>query len=289
MNKKHSKVIFFCIFILLTVFSQITAFEWPQEEVFSNSFFSYFSQLRGGSISSSLIFSDPADVKATEDGKLLAVIREHPNEDNWFESPLGNAVIIIHKDNLLTVYGNLDHVEPTISNSIKEGSIIGHTGNSGWQQGKSCLELQVLDTKNNTAINPRVLMPRIGQEETVSTYDLSVMNAQGKRYYMSKTRYLKAGEYYIYQQRDKTVVPYKTTISLNGVSVETISHDVLIQDGNNICVKGKQKYSVKQVYPDDNSLLLGKVMLPHGKNIISITLFNILGKSTTRSYSLTVN
>ena len=51
------KIFIFCLQIL----SFYTfAFEWPQEEkILSDSFYSYFGQLRGNTISSSLIFTNP--------------------------------------------------------------------------------------------------------------------------------------------------------------------------------------------------------------------------------------
>ena len=84
------------------------AFDWPQLETASDSFYSYFGQLRGGTIETSLIFKDSSDVKAADNGTIIATISEHNNDYGWFESTLGNAVIISHDNQLMTVYANLD-------------------------------------------------------------------------------------------------------------------------------------------------------------------------------------
>ncbi|MBP5753074.1 MAG: hypothetical protein J6W60_09490, partial [Treponema sp.] len=82
------------------------AFDWPQDKVSSDDFFSYFAQLRGGAFETSLIFRDNSTVKAAETGKIAAIITEHNNDMGWFESTLGNAVVLVHDDAFSTVYGN---------------------------------------------------------------------------------------------------------------------------------------------------------------------------------------
>ena len=61
------------------------AFDWPQNEIMSDSFFSYFGQLRGGKISNSLVFSESQEVKSSDAGRITAIITEH-DEDELFES-----------------------------------------------------------------------------------------------------------------------------------------------------------------------------------------------------------
>ena len=141
------------IFTLAAIFtvstlavSAIFAFDWPQNEILSDSFFSYFGQLRGGTIGTSLVFSESREVKAADDGRILAIISEH-DEDELFESTLGNAAILAHKDSLITVYANLDAENlPSLFSmtEIKSGTSFGTTGTSSWQQGQGCLEFQVL-------------------------------------------------------------------------------------------------------------------------------------------------
>ena len=97
------KIFIFCLQIL----SFYTfAFEWPQEEKILSD--SYFGQLRGNTISSSLIFANPSEIKASEEGDITIIIEEHNDDSDFFPSTLGNAVVVEHKDNILTVYGNID-------------------------------------------------------------------------------------------------------------------------------------------------------------------------------------
>lgn len=265
------------------------SFEWPQAlQVMSDSFYSYFGQLRGETISNSLIFSEPSEVKAAEDGYLTILISEYNDYTDFFPSTLGNAVIIAHNDNLLTVYGNLDSesIPKEIENctNIKTGTNIGNSGSSAWQQGHSSLEFQVIDTKNNTSINPRILMPRVGNELPLYLSGIVFQNRNGKFYKLPEQSTLPSGFYRIYQKRQNIAVPYKSQLSVNGALIDEISYDILRQDNNLICVSGKKNYPKTILYPTDNLILLGEATFTQGKNAIQLTLFDILGKEKTATY-----
>ena len=192
--------------LLLLVSVPLAAFNWPQDEIMSDSFYSYFGQLRGGTISTSLIFADTSDVRAADNGKVIAVISEYDDDSCFFPSTLGNAVILSHNSgNLLTVYGNIDGEMLTktvyTAETVKTGSVLGSSGNSGWQQGRSSLEFQVIDTKNNTAVNPRVLMPRIGEELPLTLSGITLISKTGTRSDLLIQRTLPSGLYRVYRQR----------------------------------------------------------------------------------------
>ena len=153
----------FTIAFLSTVLS-VFAFDWPQANVTKDSFNSYFGQNRGGILSTSIIFSEPEEVKAAEDGYVIAVLTDNADDSDFFPSTLGTAVILSHSDDLLSVYANLDAQTLTLKNqnerTIDAGAIIASSGNSGFQDNHGNLEFQIIDAKNKSAINPKVLMPR---------------------------------------------------------------------------------------------------------------------------------
>ena len=64
---------------LLLITSFAFSFDWPQADVTKDSFNSYFGQNRGGILSTSIIFSEPEEVRAAEDGlqflqKMLMIL-----------------------------------------------------------------------------------------------------------------------------------------------------------------------------------------------------------------------
>lgn len=266
----------------------VFAFDWPQKQIMSDSFYSYFGQLRGGTISASLVFSESEEVKAADFGRVLAVITEH-DEDDLFESTLGNAVIIEHKGNLDTVYANLDSENQENlfeMKDIESGTKLGNTSNSGWQTGEACLEFQVLDTKNGNYVNPRILMPRIGNELELTLKNLSAINKKGDEFDFNITKNLQAGNYFLYRERQESAMPYKTIVYVNGAAADSISYDTLIVKDGKICAVGKRTYSIESVYPDDEKQLLGEIMIPRGKNTVTAVVQDILGKEKQITYTI---
>ena len=124
-------------------------FDWPQAEVTKDSFNSYFGQNRGGTLSTSVIFSEPEEVKAAENGYITVILTENSDDSEFFPSTLGTAVILAHNDELISVYGNLDAETLTIKNekehTLDGGAIIASSGNSGYQENNSNLEFKIID------------------------------------------------------------------------------------------------------------------------------------------------
>lgn len=279
---------------ILLISSIAFSFDWPQEKVVqSDQFYSYFGQLRGETISNSLIFSEISDIKAADDGYLTVIINEYSDHTDFFPSTLGNAVILSHTDNLLTVYGNIDSEsilkEAFNENSIKCGETFGTSGNSAWQQGHSSLEFQVIDTKNNTSINPRLLMPRVGKELPLYYNEIYLQGKNGRQYNVMNQNILPSGIYKVYKKRQAVAVPYRTRVAINGTVVDQISYDLLRQDDNQICVSGRKNYSKSILYPNNDLQLLGEATLTPGKNALQLTITDILGKEVNATYLLTIH
>ncbi len=275
---------------VLLAISALFAFDWPQNEILSDSFFSYFAQLRGGTIGTSLVFSDSKEVKSADEGRVLAVLSEH-DEDELFESTLGNAVILCHKNDLITVYGNLDSENlPKLYEfrDIPSGTSFGTTGSSSWQEGEGCLEFQVLDTKNHTYVNPRILMPRIGKELQLTIKDVVAISKKGTSYDLATVKTMPSGVYTLYRARQETAMPYKTMIYVNGAIAESLSYDTLTEKDGKIAVSGKKNYDVRILYPNDEQQFLGEITLPKGKTQIIVVVQDILGKERQVTYTAEV-
>ena len=279
--------------VLFFIALPVCAFDWPQADaVMSDSFYSYFGQLRGETISNSLIFSEPSEIKSAEAGHTAIIISEFNDDTVFFPSALGNAVIISHSDNLMTVYGNIDSDSmpdtDSVSCELEKGTALGISGNSAWQQGRSSLEFQVIDTSNNTSINPRILMPRVGKELPLVLSGVQLQSRAMKMFEMSKNLSLPAGIYRVYQKRQPVALPYKTRISINGVTLDEITYDMLYQDENTLCVLGKKYYPIQLLYPAGDMILLGEISLTPGYNALTVTLSDILGKETQSTFSVNI-
>ena len=278
---------------LVLIFSAAFSVEWPQEEFNKDAVLSYFGQNIEGTISTSLIFKDPAEVKAINDGKVLIVMSAETDDSEFFPSTLGNAVIVCHDDDLISVYANMDNdsvIEKLgTKKTVKQGEIIGETGNSGWQKTRSNLEFQIIDLQKSAAINPKILLPRTENEVDYSITGIILQNKEGKFFDIKESRTFPSGSYKVYQTRNKIAVPYKTTITINGVEHDQIAFDTIGQENGRLYVSGeKEKYTALDIYPNNTLILLGSLMLTPGRSTLGITAQDFLGKVKQLDYVISI-
>ncbi len=288
--KKTAAAIFNILICGLSL--NLFAVEWPQEEISEEAIVSNFAQNIGGHLSTSIIFADPAEVKAIKDGKILIVISDIEDDSDFFPSTLGSSVILSHEDGLISVYSNLDRlsVNDNIGNktTLEEGAVIGETGNSGWQNERSNLEFQIIDTQKSTAINPKILLPRTENEKDYSLNGIVLENKDGTIYDLREHKIFPSGQYKAYHTRNSIEAPYKITAAINGVIVDEISFDTIgIQNGR-LYVIGKKQYDSADIFPDENRILSGEFMLTPGKSTLTLTVEKFSGKQKQVNYILSV-
>lgn len=282
------------LIIAFTMFTAINAFcfDWPQAEVSKDSFNSYFGQNRGGTLSTSVIFSEPEEVKAAEDGYITVILTENSDDSDFFPSTLGTAVILSHSDDLISVYGNLDAETLTLKNenehTIDGGAIIASSGNSGFQENHGNLEFKIIDTKNKSAINPKVLMPRAEEELPLSLSGIMIGSKNNDFYDINVYKTFNSGLYKVYFKRNPIAAPYKTSVSINGVIVDQLSYDMITQENNKLCIIGKKKYTAADVFPNENLQLLGEVMFTPGRATLGLSISDILGNIKHLNYNILI-
>lgn len=283
--------IFTLLFVSIFLIFQTAAFDWPQDEVTKDSFTSYFGQNRGNILSTSVIFSEPAEIKAAEDGYILAILTENNDDSEFFPSTLGTAVILAHDDNLLSVYGNIDKDSLTLNETektIEAGAILGQSGNSGYQNNNGNLEFQIVDAKNKSAINPKVLMPRSESEIPLSLSGIVIQSKNKDFYDINTYKTFNSGLYKVYFKRNAIAAPYKTSISINGLIVDQISYDTITQENNKLCIIGKKKYTSNDVFPEENLQLIGEAMFTPGRATLGLVITDFLGDVKQLNYSIII-
>ncbi len=283
--------IFALLFVSIFLIFQTAAFDWPQDEVTKDSFTSYFGQNRGNILSTSVIFSEPAEIKAAEDGYILAILTENNDDSEFFPSTLGTAVILAHDDNLLSVYGNIDKDSLSLNETektIEAGAILGQSGNSGYQNNNGNLEFQIVDAKNKSAINPKVLMPRSESEIPLSLSGIIIQSKNKDFYDINTYKTFNSGLYKVYFKRNAIAAPYKTSISINGLIVDQISYDTITQENNKLCIIGKKKYTSNDVFPEENLQLIGEAMFTPGRATLGLVITDFLGNVKQLNYSIII-
>lgn len=294
MHKLNKKLILLTNIFLLSLISSFIAFafDWPQEEVTKDSYNSYFGQNISSLLSTSLTFSEPSEIKNADNGRVLAILTEQSDDSLFFPSTLGTAVLISHNDNLVSVYANIEQETLTLTNPsdvfVDTGATIGQSGNSGYKTNKGNLEFQIFDTKNKTAINPKVLMPRSETELPLRISGVQIQNKNGNFYDINTYKTYTSGLYRIYAKKDDIATPYKTRVTINGVVVDQISYDTISQENNKLYVSGKKKYTSSDIYPNDDLILLGEAMFTPGKATLILSVTDFLGDIKQLSYGITV-
>ena len=277
-------IIFTCLFAF--------CFDWPQQEVSKNSFNSYFGQNRGGILSTSVIFSEPEEIKAAENGYITAILTDTTDDTDFFPSTLGTAVILAHSDELVSVYGNLDADTLTLKNekehTIDAGAIIASSGNSGYQENKGNLEFKIIDSKNKAAINPIVLMPRSEEEIPLSLTGIIIVSKNNDFYDINTYKTYNSGLYKVYFKRNPVASPYKTSVSINGVIVDQLSYDMITQENNKLCIIGKKKYTDADIFPNNDLQLLGEVMFTPGRATLGLSISDMLGNVKQLNYNIVI-
>ena len=276
------------------ILTSITAFsfDWPQASVTKNSFNSYFGQNRGGILSTSIIFSEPEEVKAADDGYITAILTENNDDSDFFPSTLGTAVILSHNDDLISVYGNLDADTLTLKNenehTIDAGATIASSGNSGYQEKNSNLEFKIIDAKNKSAINPIVLMPRAEEELPLTLSGIIIVSKNNDYYDINTYKTFNSGLYKVYFKRNPVASPYKTSVSINGVIVDQLSYDMITQENNKLCIIGKKKYTDADIFPNEELQLIGEVMFTPGRATLGLSISDMLGNIKQLSYNILI-
>ena len=274
------------IFLFFMTFLYSYAFEWPVE---NPSLLRLFAQRDEASVSQSLVFKEVDTVRASGYGKHIISIEEK-NSRRFFPSTLGNALVFIDDEGLQSVYANLSDTDLFTSRKETEsGSIIGHTGNSAWTEEKSLI-FQVADVRNNVLINPLLFMPEIEEKIQPQIKNTVLSGTDNQPINLENMKKIKQGSYNLYssvydfiEKDGPSLVPFRITVSINGMNIADLPFEVLSSDGKSLYLKDK-KTSLSLLYQKDGAIHLGKINLPSGKIELIITAFDKSGNEKSASF-----
>ena len=274
------------IFLFFMTFLCSYAFEWPVE---NPSLLRLFAQKDEASVSQSLVFKEVDAVRASGYGKHIISIEEK-NSRRFFPSTLGNALVFIDDEGLQSVYANLSDTDLFTSRKETEsGSIIGHTGNSAWTEEKSLI-FQVADVRNNVLINPLLFMPEIEEKIQPQIKNTVLAGTDNQPINLENIKKIKQGSYNLYssvydfiEKDGPGLVPFRITVSINGMNIADLPFEVLSSDGKSLYLKNKET-SLSLLYQKDGAIHLGKINLPSGKIELIITAFDKSGNEKSASF-----
>lgn len=279
------------LLLVFTFFSNLFGFDWPVKKIESENITTYFGQKNGIIPSTAVTISDVEEVVSSEDGNILIVIEDSSDDTDFFPSTLGSAVIMNQEDNLISVYSNLDR--DTIqtreyTRKISKGDIIAKAGKSGFIKKENSLNFQLIDTKERKAINPLTILPQLSNAPSLSVSALQLRNRNGVAYDLQYAKNFNTGVYRIYFKRNDLVVPFKTSILLNGELSDEIVFNSINQEGGKCNIMGIKNYSATEIYPDEKFMMIGEALLKPGKFTLSLLFTDIKGDTRQLNYNITV-
>lgn len=279
---------FTCAFAFCIFAGGAFATDWPQQIENLNEIFTYFTNQRGGAFASGLVFYQNEQIVAAEDGEVIINLKESQNSC-MFDSPLGNSIVTVNSDNLMSVYGNLAQPGDSSRQALKEGDALGESGNSGWHKPDAGLEYQIADCQSKTLINPLILLPAKGEYPHFVLKNLIVVNKNGYSYRLGSTKNIPAGTYSLYFEQTEHQPPFRMAVLLNGKEIENITYNMLKKNGSQLTVDGKSNYYYSTIFPGQNRQLLANVTLNRGKALLVVQSMDLKGNERNFSYSVDVN
>lgn len=286
MIKKNIFIAVMITLLVLVFTTKLTAFDWPQPP---ENIGVLFSQIRGDNFSKGIVFINPGEVAVAEEGVVIMSLENDISNMGWFESPLGNTIIIAHQNDMLSVYANLINLKIDPNNrNIQTGEIIATSGESGWKRNNEGLDFQIIDTKMQTIINPVIFMDSTPQVKRYTITKITAVNRNGEKIVMGNGIALNAGSYTLYMNRSPDTMILNSTVSLNGSIKETVKYDALKQSDSLLTINGNETYPFSIIYPDDNSIRLAEIILSRGTNTIEISITDIVGRQSSIRYRVTV-
>jgi hypothetical protein len=269
------------VFILLSaIASPAAALEWPVQDVKP---LHLFGQRTGKVIQRGIVTANQGPVRAAADGTLLLILEENSNMSG-FPGTLGNAVCLVHDDNLSTVYGNLSTVDRVSDRTVFEtGSILSDGNRSGWGPSLSCTFL-VLDLLKKKVLNPLMLLPVLKDTRgPVIKNVVAVSSANDQGIALGTTKQLKQGKWRIYADITDTIDGFEPEFSafrvgvlVNGTETATLPIEIL-EEKNGTLYMQTPVFSDRKLYEDSAGMYLGEVTLTRGRADISVIARDLAG------------
>ena len=145
---------------------------------------------RWGKMHNGIDFAIPegTDVMASADGMVIwngysgSFGKWNEEEKKWDEKPsgFGNSVFILHEDGYITVYAHLQDYNVDYGQHVKQGEVIGHSGNTGGSTGPH-LHFELIDGKQRRQDGKTIarIISDCGRTKCPSKYGTQALGVNG--------------------------------------------------------------------------------------------------------------
>ncbi len=278
------------VFALALLIAPAAAMEWPTG-VFKPA--RLFAQRNESVIECGLTLDDVEAVRAAGYGEVLLTLSP-PANMTGFPGTLGTAVLLVHDDDLLTVYGNLDSDSlMTGTGDIESLAIIGSAGNTGWGK-KNSLLFQVIDRKKATFLNPLLLLSSIRDTRSPLIRTVIAVNSAGQSISLAGARALRQGSWRLYADIVDTLdglstelSPFRVGVAVNGKEQSAIPYETLKAEGGRL-VLGNAALNADHLYSDPSRIFLGTIQFVRGRSELVIHTRDASGNERSAAFQIQV-
>ncbi len=283
-----------CIAVgLLFSVQSVFSFEWPIDDPQVVSTFGSpeeRSYKKGIEISSA-----ENEVAPIEGGEVIFRGSEYAQGSHDIPLPLGNMVVLQHERGIRSVYGHLAAAVDQTTPFYDASEGIGSIGSSGIADGE-VLFLQIIDSEVNRFINPMLSLPSLADSNEPQLEAVS-LKAGSTTYQLERSLEVSQGEYSMFIETFdissaldslQRMAPYSIKVYLNGEEQISLGFESLSVKDWTAVPTSQRSVSAPELYTDQWSYNLGRLMLQPGVALIEVFVSDFAGNEISRTYRLQV-
>lgn len=246
------------------------------------------------SVENGIIFENVNTVKSSETAEKILVI-EDKQTLTGFPSPVGNAVILLHKNNFQTIYGNLDDIS-ILENTDKflKGDLLGKTAlNKDASTKPLIFKIIDINEKSKNFVNPLLFLSEIQDKKQPEIHRVFLESKTGKIINLTSKTSVPAGNYKLFIEcHDKInnsarhFPPFEIAASLNGNLVSNIFMQTMQVKNGKVYIH--EKITLNMLYQRPNAFFICDLQLPYGNSNLKLIVRDYNKNSTKVSFELSM-
>ena len=276
------KKLFICFFCFLSFYfiSPLNSLDWPSVSGVITKNFGWNDR---GLPHLGINFEHSGAINTAGEGELL-FYRSKGDTASRLPSPMGSWTAIDHGDGIISIYARMDEELPEPVEQVKNGTILGEAGSSGWSSGIG-FYFQLFDRKERRWINPSLIISPSDDIRIPEILSVRLRDAQGTLFNPSQTSNLNQGRYTIIVNaidtlrfsNERPLAPYKIICSLNGSEAGILNFETYSARDGQLMVYRNGLVPVRQIYSPVPAYEIADVWFSRGQTSLEIIAQDIAG------------
>ena len=281
--KNQIKII--CILSALLIYSNNPlsySMEWPLNTGTISRNFGWNNQ---GQPNLGINFRASGNIEAVDNGELLFQSGGFLNTSR-LPSPLGNWLALDHGEGIISVYSRMSPDTGYIPDNVRNSSIIGQAGSSGWSN-ENGLYFSLYDRKERRWINPVMIITPLPDPGAPMIQAVRLRDNQGRLHDLAQTRNISQGRYTILVesarifpgQNRPPIAPFRIISLANGTETGLLNFETYSARDGVLMVYRNGLVPVDQIYSPYPAYELGTLNFSRGQTVLEIITQDAGGNS----------